>query len=388
MPKKVRVNVRSLANVKAVRRETRNGRDVVVVPSATMPDNIVMNEILYPADEIEASFRSLNRTPAPHGHPMVGNTFISARDPEGINLGYIGAWNENARREGGRVFLDKVIDVAVANRSDEGKAVLAAINAGDPVHTSTGLLADLDEAGPNDGHKFVARNIEFDHDAILLNEEGAATPEQGVGMMVNARGEQEQIEVVNSTIDMAESDLDWAADMAARAVERMERAPLLERIKTAIMEAVAGSDGRETSASNRKEADMADEKQLETLSAKVNAIEESLKPENFGKALSEAVTNAVTEAVKPIKDHVDQIEANQKAEADAERDDLVGKIVKANLMSEDAAKELTLNAARELAKKAEPGKAAPLNGAFKGNADDDPWAGYNLNAHVKTEEAH
>jgi hypothetical protein len=48
----VRVNVRSLANMKAVRKEKRNGRDVVIVPSATLPDNVIMNGILYPADEI------------------------------------------------------------------------------------------------------------------------------------------------------------------------------------------------------------------------------------------------------------------------------------------------------------------------------------------------
>lgn len=33
MPKPVRVNIRSVANTRAVRREKRNGRDVVIVPS-------------------------------------------------------------------------------------------------------------------------------------------------------------------------------------------------------------------------------------------------------------------------------------------------------------------------------------------------------------------
>jgi len=376
MPKQVRVNVRSLANTKAARNETRNGREVIIVPSATMPDNIVMNGILYPADEIETSFRSLNRTPATHGHPMIGNNFVSAKDPEGINIGYIGAWNENARRENGRVFLDKVIDVAVANRSDEGRAVLAAINAGDPVHTSTGLLADLEEAGENDGPKFVARNIEFDHDAILLEEEGAATPEQGVGMMVNAKTG-EEIEVINSAIEWAERDLDWAVTSVVDALERRERAGLVDRIKSVLIEAFTPM--RDTT-ENAKEDEMSDEK-LNALSEKVNAIEESLN------GIGDKITEAVTNAMKPVKDHVDQIEANQKAKDDAELDDLREKIVKANLMDEDTAKELTLNAARKLAEKAKPGKAAALNGAFDGKSEDNPWAGYSLNAHVKTKEA-
>ena len=104
MSETVRINVSSLANAKAVRKEKRNGRDVVIVPSATLPDNVIMNGILYPADEIGKSYMQLNRKPAPLGHPVVNGKFVSASDPEGINSTYIGAWNENVRREGGRVL--------------------------------------------------------------------------------------------------------------------------------------------------------------------------------------------------------------------------------------------------------------------------------------------
>jgi hypothetical protein len=87
--------------------------------------------------------------------------------------------------------------------------------------------------------------------------------------------------------------------------------------------------------------------------------------------------------MKPIKDHVDQIDAANKAKDEAELADLTAKIVKANLMDEDTAKELTLNAARALAKKAEPGKAAAINGAGGGKtSDDDEWADYSLNTSI------
>jgi len=39
---------------------------------------------MYPADEIEKSYMSLNRAPAPLGHPLINSQFVSARDPEGI----------------------------------------------------------------------------------------------------------------------------------------------------------------------------------------------------------------------------------------------------------------------------------------------------------------
>lgn len=360
--KHVRVNVRSVANTKAVRKEKRNGRDVVIVPSATLPDNIIMNGIMYPADEIEKSYVSLNRTPAPLGHPTINGKFVSARDPEGINLGYIGAWNENVRRENGRVFLDKVIDVEVANRSPGGKQVLAAIEKGEPVHTSTGLLANLEAVSNASDHKHIARNIQFDHDAILLNESGAATPEQGVGMLVNANGEQEEIEVINSSLtEEADREIDWAGTRLVEALRRRENIGIWDKVKAAIMEAVGS--GRVPS-TNRKEDDMpVSDEQFKSLSDEVKTLSESMA--KIGDTIGAAVANAV----KPLVDAQNEMVANQKAKEEAEKAELVVKVVKANVLSESAAKELTLNALKELASKAEPGKAAALNGAFKPAGD-------------------
>ncbi|MDX0722573.1 hypothetical protein GOD64_27735 [Sinorhizobium medicae] len=360
--KHVRVNVRSVANTKAVRKEKRNGRDVVIVPSATLPDNIIMNGIMYPADEIEKSYVSLNRTPAPLGHPTINGKFVSARDPEGINLGYIGAWNENVRRENGRVFLDKVIDVEVANRSPGGKEVLAAIEKGEPVHTSTGLIANLEAVSNASDHKHIARNIQFDHDAILLNESGAATPEQGVGMLVNANGEQEEIQVINSSLtEEADREIDWAGTSLVEALRRRENIGIWDKVKAAIMEAVGS--GRVPS-TNRKEDDMpVSDEQFKSLSDEVKTLSESMA--KIGDTIGAAVANAV----KPLVDAQNEMVANQKTKEEAEKAELVVKVVKANVLSESAAKELTLNALKELASKAEPGKAAALNGAFKPAGD-------------------
>ena len=350
----VRVNIRTAVNTAKVRREKRNGRDVLIVPSATLPDDVVMNSILYPADEIAKSFKSLERTPAPLGHPTINGMFVSARDPEGINLAWIGAWNENVRQENGRVFLDKVIDIERASQSEGGQRVLDAIEKGGAVHTSTGLLCNLEAANGDVDYKFTARNIEFDHDAILLDEDGAATPDMGVGMMVNAAGN--EIQVVNSVIeDDADRELGWAVDQAVRALEKKARAPLYERIKAALTEAILGSE-REPSEQQNKDADMTVSKeQFDALSAKVDALSESITPE--------ALANAMATAIKPLTDNLEAIQNDQKAKDEAEHADLVAKVVKANLLDEETAQELTLNALRKLAPSATPGKAAPLNGA-------------------------
>ena len=369
MSKQVRVNVRCNSTSKP-REEMRNGRKVVVVSSATMPDDVVMNNIKYQGDEIAKSFSTLNRAPAPLGHPMIGGAFVSARDPEAINMNHVGAWNENVRREKGRVFLDKVIDVEVANRTESGRALMSAINEGKPIHTSTGLLANLEDAPEGSGAKYLAKDIIFDHDAILLNEKGAATPEQGVGMFVNSEGE--TIEVVNSMLeDVAARDLEWAADMAVRAVEKMGRASLIERVATAIKQALTG-DGGGTSELNNGESEM-DEKKFSELSAKVDTVTEKLN------SIDTLVANAVAAAVKPLTDNLAEITAANAAKDAAELADLRAKIVKANVMSAEAAAELTLNAARALAPKTVPGKAAGMSGAFT-NSSEDEFAGVDLNA--------
>ena len=357
----VRVNIRTLANSAAIRREKRNGRDVIIVPSATLPDDVVMNDILYPAAEIAKSFKSLERTPAPLGHPSINGKFLSARDPEGLNQGWIGAWNENVRQEKGRVLLDKVIDVERANESEGGKRVLNAIDKGEPVHTSTGLLAMLDAANGEVPYKFTARDIEFDHDAILLDEDGAATPEQGVGMMVNSAGE--EIGVVNSTLtEDAERGVDWALDHLAQALERRERAGILERLKTALFEVLRGQEREQPSTNKSKDEDNMDKVQFDALSQKVDALSESLKPD----ALATAIGNVFDAKMKPVTDQLEALQNANKVTEEAELKTLREKIVNSQLMDEATSGELTLNAARALAEKAKPGDSAPIaNSGFR-----------------------
>ena len=358
--KRVLVNVTTKADRANIRHEVRNGRDVIIVPSATLPDNVVMNGILYPPEEIASAFKSLHRTPAPLGHPSINGKFVSALDPEGINLGWIGAWNENVRQEKGRVLLDKVIDVARAKESAGGRAVLAAVESGDPIHTSTGLLCNLEAANGNVEHKFIARNIEFDHDAILLDEEGAATPDQGVGMMVNSAGE--EIEVINSMLEDADRDLDWAVESAVRALKKKQDLPLFDRVKKALSEAILGNGDHLSEQHNNE--DTMDKAQFDALSGEMKTLSDAVTalPTSIATAIGESVTNAL----KPFTDAQTALANKAKEDEDAERASLIEKIVAANILDADTAAEMTLNAARKLAPSADkqqPKKAAALNAA-------------------------
>lgn len=191
----IQVNVTTRVNSKSIRRETYNNREHWVLPSYTLPANVIMNGGLYTAEQIDRHYQGLEGTLAPLGHPTLDGAFISAFSAEGINQGHVGAWNRNVKKSGNRVYVEKWVDIEVANQSEKGKELIErveAIERGDdvpPIHTSIAVF--LEQLEPNEeqkqaGAKWVADIKVVDHDAILLNEVGAATPEQGVGLMVNA----------------------------------------------------------------------------------------------------------------------------------------------------------------------------------------------------------
>ncbi|MHA0335817.1 hypothetical protein [Sphingomonas aquatilis] len=355
--KQVRVNVATMVNASRIRREKRAGRDVIIVPSATLPDNVVMNKIRYPAPVIADSFKSLEGRPAPLGHPMVNGQYVSASSPDGIIRGFIGAHNENVRRENGKVLVDKVIDVAFANQSDGGKAVLAAIDKQEPIHTSTGLLATLKPIANDATANFEVESMVLDHDCFLLDEPGAATPEQGVGVFVNSAGD--QLEVINSSLeDDLDRELTWAAESIVRVVERKEQEPLIERIKLAILRIVQGGPTPDNATGDAlDDEEPMDKAQFDAMMAKLDAIG------NAAPLTEEKVGAIFANALKPITDAMEAQAATAKAKDEADHAALVNKVVEAGLLDEATAKEAAAPVLNALLSK-QPKAAFSVNRAF------------------------
>lgn len=237
MPKRIMVQCRTNVNRDAVRRESINGVEHIVVSSATLPDNIVMNGGLYPADEIEKSFMTLDMTLAPIEHPVdAQGNYISAADPHAIHNFHAGAYNTNIRREDGRVFVDKYINVQEALKTERGKRLLDRIdeleNNDDPrpIHTSVGVFLfpeELEEVQTNDdGQEFgwIAREMVFDHDAILLDSVGAAQPHQGVGVAVNNQGDEFEVQTfeLNQSLSELHESVGEALERSAVEVDWIE----------------------------------------------------------------------------------------------------------------------------------------------------------------------
>lgn len=204
--KRNRVNVLTVVNSASnITTETIDGKPHIVVRGITpVVDDIVMNRKLYPAAEIEKAYNTLERNPMPLGHPKVDGKHVSARDVRAVNEYHVGAWLQNVSHKDGKVTGDMYVNRQYAESSDKGKRLinrldemLAGTNS-DPIHISTGLLySGIAANGESKGKKYneIATNMMFDHVAVLLDEPGAGTPEDGVGIFVNSEGDEQQIEV-------------------------------------------------------------------------------------------------------------------------------------------------------------------------------------------------
>lgn len=211
--KRNRVNVLTVVNSASnITTETIDGKPHIVVRGITpVVDDIVMNRKLYPAAEIEKAYNTLERNPMPLGHPKVDGKHVSARDVRAVNNYHVGAWLQNVNHKDGKVSGDMYVDRQYAESSEKGKRLvnrldeMAAGTNVDPIHISTGLLySGIAANGESKGKRYneIATNMMFDHVAVLLDEPGAGTPGEGVGIFVNAEGEELEIEVVN----LADSD--------------------------------------------------------------------------------------------------------------------------------------------------------------------------------------
>lgn len=202
------IHVKSLAiNASNISTTTINGQEHYVIRGAVpIVDDIVMNGGLYPAEEINNSYQTMERKLMPLGHPMVNGKYVSANDPQAVNDYYAGAWAQNVSKSSDKVVMDVYVNKAVADAKPDGKRLIQRLddmiagNNVDPIHVSTGLLLNKEQkTGESKGkkHSWIAHNMQFDHIAILLDEPGAGTPEEGVGMFVNADGQEGEVETAS-----------------------------------------------------------------------------------------------------------------------------------------------------------------------------------------------
>lgn len=421
------VNISTLVANSEIRTEVVEGVSFTVLPSRTLPPNIVMNGILYDEKDVEANIGTLDGSPVTIGHPVVNGKFAPASDPiSQAAYGILGAHNRvKGKTDDGRWVVEKLIPTEQLQNTERGKKLAEAIKHKLPIHTSTGVyLTKEPEIGVNAmGQEYTSRaKIDrFDHDAILLNEVGAATPEQGVGIFVNADGEQEETEVMyvnlssGDDFSMSSNGMRLKIQEAAQkqfadddewlyvedfnetkaiichkqkqfAVEykmvgyEIEFVGELKKVESAgfkFTEVIGRIVDKMISV---VKSEPSDESQTVNKNREGNEVDETKVQEMIANAL--AAKEA--EKAQAIKDAVEQgvaaaLAANAQTQAEAEKAQLVEQVVNAKLLPEDAAKECGVTALKAMLEGNSQGQPAMgLRRGVASNQDEDIFANYKI----------
>lgn len=180
-------------NAARVRRETLNGREYVVVPTAIMQPDSVMHgskgPLFYPRAEVAKNVGAWNGVPLLHNHPSEGQSGRTPRTMAAQGLGY--CYNDRVTKNGVRV-VDAWFDVELVKRHDRDlpadKRILPRVEGGVPVDVSTGLFTDerrvtnrRDARKPAKTADVETYNYRPDHLAVLPTTRGACSVEDRCG---------------------------------------------------------------------------------------------------------------------------------------------------------------------------------------------------------------
>lgn len=423
---KKRVHLLSAVNASAV---SYAGGIYTIAGVCGAVDDIVMNAMLYPGQELASAANSLEGKPAPAGHPKDSQgRHISALNGEALLSSFCGAICRNARHEGGRTLVDVVVNESQAKAHPDGAKLIdrlsAAVNGSnaEPINVSTGLLANQITAnGESRGKKYsrIATNIQYDHLAILLNEQGAGTPADGVGMFLNAEGQPEEVEVaeVNAQAEdrrfegltgwinrlIGNTDLSFDAIQSALHTGLPDGAWLREVFdRYAVWTDKEGrlwrddysisSEGSpkwagaptevirkvsyEAISTNQEEPDPMKDKILAALNA-AGITTAGLDDGQLLSAYNSLVTRPVEDKLTTANSKLAAIELAANAAKEQEATELAKELAVNTSLTEDDLKKLGVERLREL--KANAKAAAPVAPAAGGKPADE-FAGYSLNA--------
>ncbi len=139
--------------------------------------------LYYPQDEIKRNFKSWEGVPLVVGHPVRNGSPVSASEPDAVHVGVVRNVSANGKLKG-EAWVD-IERLATVNKN-----LADSLQRGHKIEVSTGLFTDNEPAPPGsnyNGRAFthIARNYRPDHLAILPNQQGACSVNDGCGLNVN-----------------------------------------------------------------------------------------------------------------------------------------------------------------------------------------------------------
>lgn len=178
----------------AVTRRKYRGKDFLVSNAVLIVEGVLNGsdgEIYYPADESSRSAMDWNGMPLTLRHPMMNGVPVSARSPEVLEAYEIGRVFNVGMRGGNLVGeawfeIDRVIEAD--QELPAPHQLRPRLESGKPIELSTGLFLRREErAGTFNGRAYraIARDYRPDHLAVLPDDIGACSVNDGCGINVN-----------------------------------------------------------------------------------------------------------------------------------------------------------------------------------------------------------
>jgi hypothetical protein len=173
------------------RRATIDGREYIVAPVTMLVPGVLngsQGALFYPAQEVARNYDAWNGMPLVVRHPTINGVYVSARRPDVLQNYGIG-WVYNAHIYKDNLKGEGWFDIEKTRKVDN--ALLTRLESGQPIEVSTGLFTEntlADNGASHNGkpYAYVARNYKPDHLAILPDEQGACSVNDGCGINVNA----------------------------------------------------------------------------------------------------------------------------------------------------------------------------------------------------------
>ena len=166
--------------------ETLHNKNYLVAPAIMIVEGVLngsQGPLFYPASELRKSVSLWNLKPAVLYHPERNGEGISACSPEVLNTRGLGMML-NTRMDGNQLKTEVWLDMEQVKKVDE--RVLEAVENKEVMELSTGLMTDtVDTPGEFNGVEYdaIATNYRPDHLAILPDQIGACSIEDGAGFL-------------------------------------------------------------------------------------------------------------------------------------------------------------------------------------------------------------
>ncbi len=175
-----------------IRYDSFGGKDYIVAPMSLISPGVLAGSkgpLLYPEEEISNNVDAWNHIPLVVYHPTENGNPVSARTPTVLNRQGIG-FIFKAKISNNKLVAEGWFDVENTNKVDS--RIVESLESSKPIELSTGLYTRNERAEDGAVHNgkaydFIAREYKPDHVAVLPDQIGACSIEDGCGVLVNKK---------------------------------------------------------------------------------------------------------------------------------------------------------------------------------------------------------